>query len=62
MSDTNTDDPVSELLRAAGMAVTRENWIDVAYGDEVPDPWTAEDESDLPEALQDWSKVTIEDN
>ena len=59
--DDLDDDPVVELLQAAGMEVTRENWIGAAYGDDVPDPWTAEDESCLPEELQDWTKVKMED-
>jgi hypothetical protein len=55
------NDHVVALLRAAGVPVTRENWIGAAYGSEVPDPWTPEDECGLPEALQDWSKVKLVD-
>ncbi len=55
------DDHVVALLRAAGQPVTRENWIDLAYGVDVPVPWTPEDELGLPEALQDWSKVVLVD-
>ena len=56
---TLDDDHVVALLRAAGMAVTRENWIDAAYGVDQPDPWTPEHESELPEELQDWSQVRL---
>jgi hypothetical protein len=59
---TLDEDHVVGLLRAAGMEVTRENWIGAAYGDEVPDPWSMEDELSLPEELQDWSKVATDDD
>ena len=55
------DDHVVALLRAEGAPVTRANWIDLAYGNDVPDPWTAEDECGLPESLRDWSKVVLVD-
>ena len=54
---TLADDHVVALLRAAEMPVTRENWIDAAWGVDVPDPWTGDHESELPVELQDWSKV-----
>ena len=52
------DDPVVELLLAAKVPVNRQNWIDAAYGHEVPEPWTALEEDEVPEELQDWTKVT----
>jgi hypothetical protein len=55
------DDHVVAMLRAAGSPVTRQNWIDLAYGADVPEPWTPEHESELPEALQDWAQVVITD-
>jgi len=58
---TLADDPIVQLLQAAEVEVTRENWIDANWGAEIPDPWTAEHEADLPEELQDWSKVKLED-
>lgn len=61
MSTLETDQVVA-LLRAAEMPVTRENWIALAWGDQVPDPWTMEDELQLPDELQDESKVQNDDN
>lgn len=43
---------ILNALRDAGMPVTRENYIEAAYGDDVPDPWTPEDEAELPDFLQ----------
>jgi len=37
--------------------VTRQNYIDLNWGTQVPSPWTAEDESELSLELQDWDKV-----
>jgi hypothetical protein len=49
------DDPISNWLRRGGHEVNRENWIEANYlGDEIPDPWTAEHEDELPEVLQRW--------
>jgi hypothetical protein len=58
---TLDQDPMVALLRAENVPVTRENWIDLSYGHEVPSPWTAECEAELPEDLQDWSKVVVTD-
>jgi hypothetical protein len=40
--------------------VTRENYIDLAYGQDVPE-WTPEMEGELPEELQDWSQFDPKD-
>jgi hypothetical protein len=45
-------DPISDWLEKMGEPVTREAWIDVNWMGEPPDPWTAEDEAQLPEELQ----------
>jgi len=45
-------------LLARGGPVTRERYINNAYGADVPDPWTAEHELEIPEPLQDHTKVT----
>lgn len=47
---------VIALIKMDGDPVTRESYIAVAYGPDMPDPWTAEDEAELPEELQDWSQ------
>ena len=49
---TLVDDPLVELMKAADVPVTRENYIDLAWGVERPEPWTYEDEDMLPEELQ----------
>lgn len=49
---TLANDPLVALLHEAGMPVTRENWIDIAWGTTPPDPWMPENEDDLPEELQ----------
>ena len=36
----DTDPPVA-LMRAAGVPITRERYIDLAYGRQRPKPWTA---------------------
>ena len=57
---TLADDPFVAAMREDGIPVTRENWIEMNYT-EIPTPWTAEMESELPEELQDWSKVITKD-
>ena len=46
-------DDVVDLMKRAGIPYTRENYIDVAYGNQRP-TWTAELESELPDDLQQW--------
>jgi hypothetical protein len=43
-----------ELMKEAGVPVTRENYIEAAWGLPLPE-WTAELEAELPKELQDWS-------
>jgi hypothetical protein len=50
------DDEISETLRKHGIPVTRENWINLAWPDGAPVPWTAEHEAELPEALRRTSR------
>jgi hypothetical protein len=57
---TLRDDPLVQLMLAASVTPTREGWIDLNYGREVPNPWTAELEGEVPEELQDWTKVRME--
>jgi hypothetical protein len=40
-----------------GIEPTRENYIFHAYAGKPPKPWTHEHEAELPEPLQDGSKV-----
>lgn len=39
-------------MQKHGIAVTRENYIELAYFGKPPDPWTAEDEDGLPPELR----------
>lgn len=45
-------DAMTRSMQARGIPVTRANYLYEAYGDEMPDPWTAEHESMLPDELQ----------
>jgi len=47
-------DDLMETMQKAGIAVTRENYIELAWGLPLPQ-WTAELELELPPELQDWS-------
>lgn len=52
-------DPVTasviRVMQRAGIPITRENYI--AYNwPEIPNPWPAELEAELPPFLQDWSQ------
>lgn len=54
MSDEAEDYGI-RLLKKLNMPITRQNYIDMAFGGAPPDPWTPEDEEALPEELQDFS-------
>ena len=56
MSDTQG---TLDLMKEAGVKVTRESFIEVAYLGTPPDPWTALDEGELPDELQDFSLFTV---
>jgi hypothetical protein len=43
-----------ETMKKAGVPVTRENYIEMAWGLPLPE-WTAELEMELPAELQDWA-------
>ena len=47
-------------MRRLKMPITRQSYINLAYGEEVPDPWTPEDETMLPEELQDWTQFEMD--
>ena len=53
-------DPVIEMLDALGLPATRQNYIDLNWSP-LPDPWTPDDESELPEELQDWTRFEVQD-
>ncbi len=49
-------DEILSLLKRAGLPVTRDEYLKVAYFGEPPKEWTAELEAELPKELQDWSQ------
>lgn len=52
---------VLAALKASGLPITRENYLAFDYGDDLPDPWTAEDEELLPEFLQEGYEEAVAD-
>jgi hypothetical protein len=52
-------DPLLDWMREHGVPITRDKFIALNWGN-VPDPWTPEDEDNLPEELQDWSIFEID--
>lgn len=46
-----TDYQLKQQMDARGLEWTRQNYIDFRWRGELPDEW---DESDVPDALQDW--------
>ena len=53
MTDTRYN--LIDTMKKTGVPVTRENYIGLAWGEPLPEPWTAELEMELPEELQDWT-------
>ena len=52
------DDPLASVMRKYGVdPITREDYIDMAWGNEPPEPWTIEHELELPDELRDLDKV-----
>ena len=49
-------DVVVELLKRAGVPVTRESYLRLAYFGRVPKELSAEEEAELPKELQDWTR------
>jgi hypothetical protein len=41
------EDDLIRFMRKHGFEITRENYVDFAYGIDLPDPWTWEHEADL---------------
>ena len=52
------DGVCDQILKSGADAVTREDWIDLAWLGDPPDPWGAEHEIEVPPELQDWSWIT----
>lgn len=58
----SNDDILVNWLTKKGIPVNRENYLQLAYPDGPPRPWTAEHESALPDELQDMDKVEDDDD
>lgn len=41
-----------EWMKKNNVPITPEKYLALAYGEELPDPWTPEHEAELPEELQ----------
>ena len=53
----NDPDPILARLKELGGPVTRDRYLGLAcVGTCKKEDWSAEDEADLPEELQDWSR------
>jgi hypothetical protein len=55
MADSLADTPLIDLMKKAGLPITRQSFIEVCWGDNPPQPWDAEAEDQIPIELQDWS-------
>jgi hypothetical protein len=51
-TQSGSDVVLKTMLDAGNIPLTRENYIDLAYGGTPPDPWTVEHEMELPEPFQ----------
>lgn len=51
MSDDD-DDMIVRTMKRTGTPVTRQNWINLSYGADIPNPWTWEHEEELPPGLR----------
>lgn len=45
-------DPVLKMMLSRGLPLDRETYLAFSYPDNMPNPWTAEHESELPEPFQ----------
>lgn len=52
LSSLTIADPVVQTLLKGGFPVTRENYLELAYPEGLPDEWTAELEAELPSELR----------
>lgn len=44
--------PVLDYMIKHGIPLERQTWLDLNWGSEVPKPWTAEDEDQVPRAFR----------
>jgi hypothetical protein len=55
-------DGIERWLVKAGLPVDRENYIAFNWVGNLPQEWTPEYESELPEHLQDWTLFEMRNN
>jgi hypothetical protein len=55
------DDPVAQTMKRNGLEITRANYIAFNWGNTAPEPWTAENEAELPNELRDPSQIETDD-
>jgi len=46
-------DPLLDWMRSANVPITRDTYIALSWGANVPDPWMPEDEAELPSFLRE---------
>ncbi len=50
-------DPVLDGMMRRKEPLTRDMYLALNYGPDLPVPWTAEHEAEVPAPFQDWSQV-----
>lgn len=55
-NDSADESGLLQWMQAKGLSVTRQSYIDLAWGAARPDPWTSDHEVTLPLHLRDWTK------
>jgi hypothetical protein len=51
-------DSLLKWMKQHNVPIKRETYLQLAYGNELPDPWTPEHEAELPEELQNAAQRT----
>lgn len=47
-----TTDYLLNWMKRHGVPITRAKYLGLAYGEDLPDPWTPEHEAELPEEVR----------
>lgn len=58
---TEAQQELIDLMKQSGIKITRENYIDAAWGQPLPE-WDSDHELELPEELQDWTLFEADAN
>jgi len=54
------DDEIIQWMKELDIPITRQNYIDLAWMEDPPKPWTVEAEQQLPKELQEWDFLNKE--